>query len=490
MAERRAGILLHPTSLPGRWGIGDLGPEADRFLDWMEAAGQDLWQVLPLGPTALGNSPYATLSAFAGNPALVSPERLVEEGLLDAAEPSGSLEEKHALLRRSWERFREGKAPAAIAGEFEAFRFGPERAPWLPDWSLFAALKARHEGVSWLEWDAPLRLRDRGALARAESELADEVGYRAWLQFLFSRQWDRVREEAARRGIRILGDVPIYVALDSADLWARRDLFLLDEEGRPTAVAGVPPDYFSETGQLWGNPLYRWDRMADEGYAWWIERMRANAALADALRLDHFRGFAAYWEVPAAAETAAEGRWVDGPGKFLFDAIGKALPDLAIVAEDLGLITEDVRALRRACGFPGMRVLQFAFDGSGNEHLPHRHGTDCVVYTGTHDNDTTRGWFASLDRESKERVLLYTGADKAGVVEGLIRAAYVSPAAAAVVPVQDVLDLGSEARMNVPGKAEGNWGWRLSPGQLGENEAARLARLAEVAGRGAAKPRP
>ncbi len=495
MADRRvAGILLHPTSLPGRFGIGDLGPEADRFLDWAAAARFGVWQVLPLGPTAAGDSPYNSPSAFAGNPDLISPERLFEEGLLPEGEvlafesaigprlDHAAVLRKRELVRKTWERGLHG-GPEWARREFDAFRAAPEQADWLEDWALYAALKERHGGIEWLSWERPLRLREPEALDRARKELAGPIEMHAWLQFLFFRQWRRVREEAARRGIRIFGDVPIYVALDSVDVWAHQHLFHLDEEGRPTVVAGVPPDYFSATGQLWGNPLYRWDRMEVDGFRWWIARLRANARLADAVRLDHFRGFAAYWEVRAGEPNAIGGRWVPAPGEALFERVLAELPAYPIVAEDLGMISHDVHALRRKFGFPGMRVLQFGFDGSDNDHVPHRHVPDAVVYTGTHDNDTTRGWFDTLDEGSRSRVLDYLGASSEDVVWAMIRQAYTSVARAAVIPVQDLLGLGSEGRMNTPGVARGNWGWRLLPGQLAPSLGFRLARLAEISAR-------
>ena len=495
MAERRfAGVLLHPSSLPGRFGIGDIGPEAEGFLDWAASARFGVWQVLPLGPTAAGDSPYGSPSAFAGNPDLISPERLVEDGLL----PEGALHSfegaptnridhslvarKRELVRSSWEHgLRSG--PSWAGEEFDAFRAAPEQAAWLEDWALYAALKDRNEGREWLAWERSVRLREPESLARAKKELAQEIERHAWLQFLFFRQWARLRAEALTRGVRIFGDVPIYVALDSVDVWAHQDLFHLDEDGWPTVVAGVPPDYFSATGQLWGNPLYRWDRMEADGFRWWMARLRANARLADAVRLDHFRGFAAYWEVKGGEPDARGGRWVPAPGDALFEKVRSDLPGYPVVAEDLGMITEDVRALRKKFGFPGMRVLQFGFDGSDNDHVPHRHAPDAVVYTGTHDNDTTRGWIDSLDDASRGRVLDYLGVGAEDAVWGMIRQAYTSVARACVVPVQDMLELGTEARMNTPGVPRGNWAWRLAPGELDPRLSFRLARLAEITAR-------
>ncbi len=495
MSDRAAGLLLHPTSLPGVHGIGDLGPAAERFLGWAQAAGMSVWQVLPLGPTGVGNSPYNALSAFAGNPLLVSAESLADEGLLarDAVPAPAPGDPAHVdfadvaarktrMLRASWEHFRRF-APEAARRDLETFEGSPEQVGWLEDWTLYVALKERQGGRAWLEWDEALRRREPGALEAARRELADERAFHRYVQFLFFRQWARIRQAARARGIRILGDLPIYVALDSADVWSAPEEFHLDGGLRPTAVAGVPPDYFSETGQLWGNPLYRWDRMQADGFSWWVRRMRANARLADLVRLDHFRGFAAYWEVPAGEPTAVRGRWVPGPGEPLFETLIAALPGFPIVAEDLGLITPDVDRLRRRFGFPGMKILQFAFEGGDSDHLPHRLERGTLVYTGTHDNDTSRGWYRKLPAAQRDRVLAYLGGTARGVVRGMIRAAYTSVAWLAVVPLQDVLELGADARMNTPGEAGGNWTWRAVPGDLTEDRAAWLRELTEVSGR-------
>ncbi|MBZ5637219.1 MAG: 4-alpha-glucanotransferase [Acidobacteriia bacterium] len=494
-ATRRAGVLLHPTSLPGRWGVGDLGPGADAFLSWISAAGQSVWQVLPLCAIGPSHSPYVGLSTFAGNPWLVSPERLVDEGLLDPAAlesapgfPDGhtafvrALPYKASLLKGAWRQFRR-RGSAELRRDLEAFRGSPDQAGWLEDWALFMALRMRHRGRPWTEWPYDLRKRSAGALRRARCDLADEIAYQEFLQFLFFRQWHRIKSEANRRGIQVMGDLPIYVAHDSADVWANPRFFDLGPDGLPVSVAGVPPDYFSETGQLWGNPLYRWDRLAEDGYAWWVERMRSNLRLADLIRLDHFRAFAAYWAIPAEEPTAVKGRWIPGPGRALFDAIGSALGKLPMVAEDLGLITPDVHELRLALGLPGMRVLQFAFDGSDNEHLPARNPEDSVVYTGTHDNDTTRGWFDSLDEGLRRVVVECVGTREGSIEWDMIRAAYGSAARLAVIPMQDVLGLGTEARMNTPGRPEDNWTWRAAAGSFEEAPAERLARLAGEYGR-------
>ncbi len=489
--RRVAGILLHPTSLPGPFGIGDFGPEAERFLEWARSAGQGVWQVLPLHP-APHESPYGASSAFAGNPLLISPERLHEEGLLPAAAledpPSFAPERvdygraaawKEKILRSSWENSR---ASARVLEELEAFRGAPGRTGWLPDWSLFAALKEKSP-AGWISWPEELRRRVPDALAAARRDLSGEIAYQEFVQWVFFRQWGRVKSEANRRGIAILGDLPIYVAHDSADVWARQDLFLLDDAGMPELVAGVPPDAFSETGQLWGYPLYRWDAMERDGFSWWIARLRQALLLADAVRIDHFRGFAAGWSVPAAAASAIEGRWIPAPGLKLFEAARRALGQVSLVAEDLGVITDDVRELLSALGIPGMVILQFGFSGDDSEHLPHRHVPNAVVYTGTHDNDTARGWFASLSEEESRRALDYLGGDGSEIAWDLIRAAYESVATTAVVPLQDVLGLGSEARMNTPAVAAGNWSWRASASGFTAARAARLRRLAGLTGR-------
>jgi 4-alpha-glucanotransferase len=495
MARRSAGILLHPTSLPSRFGIGDLGPGASAFLTWAAAAGQSVWQMLPLGPTTDYNSPYQCLSAFAGNPMLIAPSELLEEGFLPAAALKGIPEFaedrvdfgavatwKDAVLRRSWSHFRR-LAPPLLREETEAFRRDPAQSGWLEDWALYSALKQRLGGSAWQEWDPELRGRQPGALASARRELAEEIDFHCYVQFLFLRQWNRVRAEASRRGVALFGDVPIYVALDSADVWANPRYFSLDEQGQPTAVAGVPPDYFSTTGQLWGNPLYRWDRLAEDGFSWWVERLRMAFRLTDIVRVDHFRGFAGYWAVPASEDTAVNGRWLPAPGAQLFAAIRATLGDVAIVAEDLGVITPDVVELRTSQGFPGMKVLQFGFGEIDSDHLPHRWDRDTVAYTGTHDNDTTRGWFEKAAAPERRRALSYLGATPESVHWGMTRAIYTSVAELAVAPLQDVFGLGGEARMNFPGTAAGNWGWRARRESFTPELAARLRELAELSGR-------
>jgi len=491
---RAAGILLHPTSLPGRFGIGDLGAEANRFLDWAAAAGQSLWQILPAGPAG-GGSPYTCLSAFAGNPLWISPERLVEEGFL----PADALADlppfpwdrvdfdavgrwKDRVLRRSWAHFSREAAPEARA-ELDAFVHAPEQGRWLADWSLYAALKRDFGGRPWPDWEDDLARRDPDALRLASLAVEEETRYQSYLQFLFFRQWRRVRSYARERGIRIIGDMPIYVAYDSADVWAHPDLFALDSRLRPVEVAGVPPDYFSATGQLWGNPLYRWERMESDGFAWWIERIAAGLRSCDWLRIDHFRAFAAFWAVPSGDPTALNGHWVPGPGRRLFDAARRSLGSLPLLAEDLGDISKEVRELLTQLRIPGMKVLQFGFYGADSEYLPHRYPRDCVVYTGTHDNDTARGWYAGLKPEERQRVYDYLGSDGREIEWDLIRAALTSVAARAIVPLQDVLGLGSEARMNRPSEPGGNWHWRAHPDAFRPDLAERLRRVTEISGR-------
>ncbi|MEI7770609.1 MAG: 4-alpha-glucanotransferase [Chloroflexales bacterium] len=495
---RSSGILLHPTSLPGPWGIGDLGASAYRFVDFLAAAGQRLWQVLPLGPTGYGDSPYQCFSAFAGNPLLVSLDDLVDRGLLGqaeleaAAEAAGDLGGDHVdygrvigfklgLLRASYERMRDGVA-IGLADDFEAFC--AEQDSWLADYALFMALKDLHGGASWNTWAPDLRSRKAAALRKARKELAEPIQVQKYLQFLFFSQWAPLKAYANERDIRIIGDAPIFVAYDSADVWANPRLFFLNDDGSPTVVAGVPPDYFSATGQLWGNPLYRWDRLAKDDYAWWIARLRQTLAIVDVLRLDHFRGFEAYWEVPATEETAINGTWVKGPGAALFVRLREVLGELPIIAEDLGLITPEVDAIREEFGFPGMKVLQFAFgDDATNPYLPHNYGPDCVVYSGTHDNNTTVGWFQDISEDEREAARLYLGRDGSDIAWDLIRLALMSVADIAVVPLQDILRIGSAGRMNTPGRPDGNWGWRFRADALNDGLAFGVRLLTTAYGR-------
>jgi 4-alpha-glucanotransferase len=482
--------------LPATYGVGELGDHVLEFLDWAVSAGMHIWQVLPLNPPGYGASPYGCLSSFAGNPLLISIQRLLQDGLLepdDVAEVPRFSDEhvefdrvgawKNALLRTAWQRF-ETHGPEALRQDLDAFIHAPEQRDWLDDYTLYMALKDTTGGAAWWSWAAELAQRDPKAMDAARQQHASAIRFWEFAQFIFFRQWNAVRDAAHSRGIRIMGDVPIYVACDSVDVWARRELFQLDAEGQPTFVAGVPPDYFSATGQRWGNPLYRWELMRETQYEWWVARVRANLRMADIVRLDHFRGFAAYWEIPASEPTAVHGRWMPGPGMALFDALRNSLGTLPLVAEDLGFITEDVHELRKSAGLPGMKILQFGFGQDDSPHLPHRLEPHTVVYTGTHDNDTARGWFDSASEAERENALAYLGCANADdVAWGLIRAAYTSVAEMAIVPVQDILASGSEARMNTPGEEEHNWSWRLAPGALRSEHAAKLRKLAVLTGR-------
>jgi len=490
---RAAGVLLHPTSLPGRYGIGDFGDELIAFLDWARSAGMRIWQVLPLNPPGYGNSPYGCHSSYAGNPLLISPQHLLRDGLLpehaldalpDFAEDRVDFDSvaafKWDLLREAWRHFN---AHRRHDHRHALERFEADNL-WLDDWALYASLKEEHGGAQWTAWPQGLAIREPAAMASARRELDEQIRFQKFIQFLFFRQWATVREAADARKIEVMGDVPIYVASDSADVWSNRHLFQLDERGEPLAVAGVPPDYFSATGQRWGNPLYRWDVLRQTNYRWWVSRVRAAMRFADIVRIDHFRGFAAYWEIPVEEETAVRGRWMPGPGKALFDAIREALGDLPLVAEDLGFITPEVHELRKAIGVPGMKILQFAFGKVDSPHLPHCYDPETVVYTGTHDNDTARGWFANAPDSERDLAESYLGVNGSGSIAwALIRAAFTSVAKTAIVPVQDILGLGSEARMNRPGDGDANWSWRFAPGALTRDHADRLRRLAEITGR-------
>ena len=497
---RAAGILLHPTSLPSRGGIGDFGPAAYQFIDSLASARQGLWQVLPLGPLGYGNSPYSSTSAFAGNPLLISLERLAEHGWMDRAKLPDLLSENSDSTAGSpkveYDRIFAAKLPLlfeagrgfiasasqSVRERFE--RFCSENAWWLDDFVLFDALRARYKLASWNEWPAKLARRDAAAVKQARLELADDLKIRSALQFAFYEQWNALRRYCAERKIRIVGDVAIFVNYDSADVWMHPHLFRLNENLEPDVVSGVPPDFFSKTGQRWGNPLYRWDVMKDQGYEWWIQRLRWATRNCDYIRLDHFRGFDQFWEIPAADPTAINGRWVDGPRDDLFHTLREALGGMPFFAEDLGLITPAVHALRDRLQIPGMAVLQFGFGDEGaHMYLPHR-AAGKVIYTGTHDNDTTVGWFSSGAAEHECRgAECYLGRSDDGIHWAFIRAAQVSVADLALIPMQDVLGLGSEARMNTPSLNHGNWSWRLAPGQFTDELTAKLARLVEVTDR-------
>jgi 4-alpha-glucanotransferase len=503
---RASGILLHPTSLPSPFGIGDLGRQAYHFVDFLISTRQHLWQILPLGPTGYGNSPYQCLSVFAGNPLLISLERLADYNSLQSADlenaPSFPADRvdydsvrdfKMPLLRKSFDSFEE-KTTRREREQFEIFC--QKNVSWLETYSLFMALKEAHSLAPWNTWEEDIRKRQPKSLEYWTRKLDHEMRYHKYQQYQFFKQWSELKDYCNDRWIRFIGDMPIFVALDSAEVWSHPEMFYLDDSGEPTIVAGVPPDYFSDTGQLWGNPLYRWDVMARERYAWWIERFRTTRDLVDIIRLDHFRGFEKYWEVPATDDTAVNGRWVPGPGAKLFEAVHEALGTVPIIAEDLGLITPEVHALREQFGFPGMRVLQFSF-GSGpkaDEYRPYNYPPNCVVYTGTHDNNTAIGWFEGEDvkdstqskeeREKEKQIALkYLGTDGHEINWDFIRLALMSPADTAITPMQDILGLGSEARMNLPGRVEGNWSWRFTPDMLTEEIKARLRKLTKLSGR-------
>jgi 4-alpha-glucanotransferase len=489
--RRKSGVLLHPTSLPGSGGIGCFGDDACRFIDFLHKAGQSLWQVLPLGPTAYGNSPYSCYSAFAGNPLLISLEALVAEGdsagrKLKAELPAERVDYKSVEQYKMQELCKAAASFFAAGGQSrkEEFWHFCDTTFWLHDYALFMALKEHFKGKSWNHWPEPILKREPAALSSWSEKLGSAIGEQKYLQWQFARQWRKLKAYANAQGVSIVGDLPIFVAFDSADVWANPHLFHLDQKGMPTFVAGVPPDYFSKTGQLWGNPLYNWERMESEGYGWWIARMSNDLSLYDMVRIDHFRGFEAYWEVPRGEKTAKHGRWVKGPGESLFHALHNALGSLPIIAEDLGVITPEVEALRDRFGFPGMKILQFAF-GSGpeNPYLPHNHDRACVVYTGTHDNDTTAGWFASLKAKEQKGVLTYLDREAGDIVWQLVKTAFASVADYTIVPMQDLLELPSSARMNVPGVAGGNWSWRCPAGAFSAKLAAKLAGVTELYGR-------
>jgi 4-alpha-glucanotransferase len=480
--------------LPGPFGIGDFGPTAYAWIDALARAGQKWWQVLPLGPTSFGDSPYQSLSTFAGNTNLLSPEAMVHDGLIDQSELAGvRLPEDHIdfekviqfkdrMLTKAWQNFQAGRGSSLRAG-WHSFcdRHQPD---WLDDFALFRALKDKNTNRTWQDWPIELVRREPTALAQAREQLQAETARHRFGQFLFFHQWRYVKAYANNKGIRLIGDVPIFVASDSADVWANSDLFFLDQQRRPTVVAGVPPDYFSATGQLWGNPLYNWERSRQTGHKWWIARLRATLELVDLVRIDHFRGFEAYWEIPAGSPTAQTGRWVKGPGIELFDVLRKALGRLPLIAEDLGLITVEVEALRDQAKLPGMRVLQFAFsDTPKNAYLPHNFVRNTAVYSGTHDNDTTVGWYKTATPHEREALHRYAPMARQDVARELIRLAWASVADYAITPAQDILRLESEARMNSPGRAAGNWTWRLRSGQFNSEAVDWLGNLTAIYGR-------
>ena len=493
LSQRASGILLHPTSFPSIGGIGDLGPAAYEFLDWMAAARQSLWQVLPLAPAGIGNSPYSATSAFAGNTLLLSLERLADRGLI-SRDRLRSLSGAHG--RVDFDRVTSTKMPllreaaaefvhSASGADREKFdKFCWENGWWLEDFVLFDALRHRFRNESWNRWPRELVHRDPAAMEKIRAELKDELAVGRYLQFAFFEQWRALHKRCRELGIRIIGDIAIFVSYDSADVWTQPDIFQLRANLEPEFVAGVPPDGFSATGQRWGNPLYRWDTLQQRGYDWWERRARWSLYTCDIIRLDHFRGFRQYWEIPASEPTAVNGRWVDGPGDDLFHVLQQKLGDLPFIAEDLGLITPDVNALRERLKIPGMKVLQFAFgDPGAHIYLPHRYEPNTVVYTGTHDNDTTIGWWNSISDHERRHVRSYLGQSEDGIEWSMIRAAEASVANLCVLPLQDVLGLGTDCRMNIPSQSGGNWSWRYAPGMLTSKAAEKLALLTEVSDR-------
>lgn len=488
--QRSSGILLHPTSLPGKYGIGTLGREAYDFVDFLISANQKLWQVYPLGPTGYGDSPYQCFSAFAGNPYLISLDKLVDEGLLKAKDIGGDhfsdgnidfgkiFQHKHAVLKKAFEIFK--KSASEITKEkYEIFN--ANNKIWLDDYALFMSLKDEFGGRPWVEWENEIKLRKPEALKKYTDKLKDSIAYNKFVQYIFFKQWYELKAYANQNYIKIIGDIPIFVAFDSSDAWSNPDIFFFDEDRKPTKVAGVPPDYFSATGQLWGNPLYNWDVIKATGYKWWIDRVKLNCEAVDIVRIDHFRGFAGYWAVPADEKTAINGKWESGPGKDLFAAIEKALGTLPIIAEDLGVITPDVEDLRDSFNFPGMKILQFAFDSEEeSDYLPHNYPQNSVVYTGTHDNDTIVGWYAKAKKSDQEYAKEYLNSNGKDVAWDFIRGAWSSAADIAIIPLQDLLGLGSEARINTPGNASGNWQWRFKAGELTKEHAVKLKKLTKI----------
>ena len=483
---RSCGVLMHITSLPSPYGIGTFGEEAERFVDWLISAGQKFWQVLPIGPTGYGDSPYQSFSTFAGNPLLIDLDGLVKDGLLTKAaceasdfgsDPTNVDYEKVTcskmeLLRAAYQKFTETAA-------FEAFV--KAEADWIEDYALFMAIKEEHNNISWLGWDDDLRLREPKALEEARERLKKQSGFWKFVQYIFYTQWEKLKGYANSKGVRIIGDIPIYVAPDSSDIWANRGLYETTPEGRPKRVAGVPPDYFSATGQLWGNPLYDWEAMKADGYAWWIRRIEKAAKLYDFVRIDHFRAFDTYWAIPEAEKTAVNGKWEQGPGMDLWNAVKEKLGKVQIIAEDLGDIFDSVKELLKASGFPGMRVLQFGFNPefSDNDHLPHRYSRNSVCYTGTHDNSTVIGWFKAADKKSRamcKRYLKPLPFEK--INHTMIRELYKSQAGLAIVPMQDIIGLDDSARMNIPSTLGGNWKWRAEKKQFDAKSAAFMKDLA------------
>ncbi len=483
--ERCSGVLMHPTSLPGKFGIGTLGTEAYDFVNFLVLSGQKLWQVLPLGPTGYGDSPYQCFSAFAGNPLLINLEILKKEGLLEKKDLPYGVKfndkgvdygklflEKYPILKKAFENFKIS-ASNEQKGDFN--EFSKRKFEWLPDYGLFMALKDHFGGIAWSDWPEDIRFRKSSSLNHYRKLLNDNIEFQYFMQYQFFKQWLDLKNYTNSRSIKIIGDIPIFIAYDSSDAWAHSELFCFDDNKIPVKVAGVPPDYFSKTGQLWGNPIYNWKKLEELDYQWWISRFNAMFELVDITRVDHFRGFAGYWAVPFGEETAVKGKWESGPGKKFFAAVEKSLGNLPIIAEDLGFITPDVIELREAFDYPGMKVLQFAFDSDeNNDYLPHHYKENCVVYTGTHDNDTIIGWYNKRDENVIKFILEYTHITGKEINWDLIILAMSSKAVFSIVPLQDLLSLGSEARMNTPGTSFGNWQWRFKKSSLTKSIAKRL----------------
>jgi len=482
--QRVAGVLLHPTSLPGELGNGDLGRHAYRFVDFMHASDLGIWQMLPHGPTHDDNSPYQGLSVHAGNPLWISLEPLIASGWINPVDIASASDGPAVRKQQLQLAFRGFEYGASNQDRTEYARFRKYNEAWLDDFALFMALREENNHRAWMEWPKGERNRDADALKQAHSRLTGAIDQICFEQFLFFQQWQALKSYANEKGVILFGDMPIYVALDSADVWIQREQFDLDHNGQPLSVAGVPPDYFSETGQRWGNPLFNWETMEQDGFAWWQARMKSALSLYDLVRIDHFRGFEAYWSIPATCETAIDGQWITAPGEALFIALHEAFGKLPVVAEDLGLITEKVTALRRQFGIPGMCILQFAFDGTGkNPYLPHNQETDSVVYTGTHDNNTTLAWFEAQDDIGKQNVLEYLGHPSEPMPWPLIRSALASVASAAIIPMQDLLTLGEGNRMNTPGTTRDNWQWRFDWQQVPDDLVNRLKHLLYIYGR-------
>jgi 4-alpha-glucanotransferase len=498
--DRSSGILLHPTSLPGVDGMGDLGPDAYRWIDFLHKTGCGLWQILPLGPTGYGDSPYQCFSAFAGNPLLISSTILLDEGLLtpeDLADrpvfSSGHvdfgpvIQWKYSLLNKAYQHFIDKATPSRLEKLDE---FKDQQKGWLENYAQFMTLKDAQGGKPWYEWPVGLRSRRSAAYDQAIIQKRDTIEKYIFYQFVFDEQWQRLKIYAHSKGIKIIGDIPIFISYDSSDAWANPDLFTMDAEGRLTTVAGVPPDYFSPTGQLWGNPLYRWDAHKNTGYAWWIERFKKTLDLVDIIRLDHFRGFAGYWEIPAGMPTAEIGKWQPGPAESFFDSIQEAMGELPIIAEDLGEITPDVVILRDRYRFPGMKIFQFGFSTDADDpFLPHNYPSNCVAYTGTHDNDTAIGWYATAPEKEKDFFRRYLARDDRDIAWDMIRAIWSSVATYALAPLQDFLRLDNAARMNYPGKPSGNWGWRFTPDTLSDDLAYQIQEMNRLYSRNNLEPR-